>query len=715
MTETGMSLGTPHYMSPEQATAEKDLTNRSDIYSLGAVLYEMLTGEPPHTGASAQAIVMKIVTEDVQPVTELRKSVPPHVAAALAKALEKLPADRFDSAATFGSALNDPSFTSATLRAGRATDTVRRDDGHERAWWRTPSFLVTAGAIPALLIGMVIGRTGTTPTPTAVPARFSFGPDSTHVIQFRCCGPAAIISRDGRMIAYTGGPRGGDRHIYVRPVGELEARRLPQTLGVRTLFFSPDGSQIGYFVDNDRSMWVVPVVGGAPRTVVRDSTFGFPQGAVWLPDNTIVVATRAGGLSRVSAAGGSLTTILEVDAAAGERGLIWPDVLPDGETIIFSVVASEDADWEDRVDALNLTTTKRTTLAPGWQPRYADGHLLTGHSDGSVLARPIDIDRMTVGREARIAESVITRPDEVIEYAISATGTMVTMHGESEVTLIIASTDGPVEQLPVTGDIREPRFSPDGARIAYQLSNIDASIWVYDIERRTQRRVVANGAYPAWTPGGDSILFLEADEVGWATERYHSIKKISVDGGTAETVYEGTIRGAIDVSRDGRWLAWPEAETDDPINRDLLYSSRDSSHVSRAFLESKGVDEYDIALSPNSRWALFTSEDQSPPGQSYLRAFPDGTNLAQLGPAGLTRWSPDGSAVFGSPTSPGFSKVTVEFGAQVRVIDQFHFGREWVHTGNGIDVHPDGLRIVAPANPVAGAQDRFVVVVNALR
>jgi serine/threonine-protein kinase len=69
MTETGMSLGTPHYMSPEQATADKDLTNRSDIYSLGAVLYEMLTGDPPHTGSSAQQIVMKIVTDEARPVT----------------------------------------------------------------------------------------------------------------------------------------------------------------------------------------------------------------------------------------------------------------------------------------------------------------------------------------------------------------------------------------------------------------------------------------------------------------------------------------------------------------------------------------------------------------------------------------------------------------------------------------------------------------------
>jgi serine/threonine-protein kinase len=104
MTETGMSLGTPHYMSPEQATAEKEITARSDVYSLGSVLYEMLTGNPPHTGASAQQIIMKIVTDTARPVTELRKSVPPNVAAAVAKAIEKLPADRFETAKAFAEA-----------------------------------------------------------------------------------------------------------------------------------------------------------------------------------------------------------------------------------------------------------------------------------------------------------------------------------------------------------------------------------------------------------------------------------------------------------------------------------------------------------------------------------------------------------------------------------------------------------------------------------
>src|SRR5688572_5490723 len=115
MTETGLSLGTPHYMSPEQATAEKELTNRSDIYSLGCVLYEMLTGSPPHVGATAQQIVMKIVMDPVRPVTELRKTVPLHVAAAVGKAVEKLPADRFESARAFAEALANPAFGAGTI------------------------------------------------------------------------------------------------------------------------------------------------------------------------------------------------------------------------------------------------------------------------------------------------------------------------------------------------------------------------------------------------------------------------------------------------------------------------------------------------------------------------------------------------------------------------------------------------------------------------
>src|SRR5512147_1996789 len=115
MTETDLSLGTPHYMSPEQATAEKEITGRSDVYSLGSVLFEMLTGSPPHVGFSAQQIIMKIVTEEAAPVEKHRRSVPPNVVAAVAKSLEKLPADRFESAKAFADALGNPAFTLADV------------------------------------------------------------------------------------------------------------------------------------------------------------------------------------------------------------------------------------------------------------------------------------------------------------------------------------------------------------------------------------------------------------------------------------------------------------------------------------------------------------------------------------------------------------------------------------------------------------------------
>ena len=119
MTETGLSLGTPHYMSPEQATAEKESSARSDVYSLGSVLYEMLTGQPPHLGGSAQQIIMKIITTPADLVTTHRKSVPPNVAGAVAKSLENLPADRFKNAKAFAEALGNPAYTNATVQGRR--------------------------------------------------------------------------------------------------------------------------------------------------------------------------------------------------------------------------------------------------------------------------------------------------------------------------------------------------------------------------------------------------------------------------------------------------------------------------------------------------------------------------------------------------------------------------------------------------------------------
>src|SRR5207237_871123 len=238
MTETGLSLGTPHYMSPEQATAEKEITARSDVYSLGSVLFEMLTGSPPHTGASAQQIIMKIITEPAEPVTKYRKSVAPNIAAAVAKSLEKLPADRFENAKAFADALKNPGYTSAThagaAMAGRAATRPMT------AW------IAAAVAVVALAGGYAMGR-GRAPATNERQLQFTLdAPDSIIAIN-RCCGPAQALSPDGSTLVFVG-MRTGAGALYRHRLDRLGSELIPGTDGASVPFFSPNGQWLAFAV-----------------------------------------------------------------------------------------------------------------------------------------------------------------------------------------------------------------------------------------------------------------------------------------------------------------------------------------------------------------------------------------------------------------------------------------------------------------------------------
>ncbi len=208
MTETGMSLGTPHYMSPEQAMGEREITARSDVYALGAVLYEMLTGDPPFTGSTAQAVVARVVTESPRPLLPQRHTIPPNVEAAVLRALEKLPADRFASAAQFADALANPAATRPTASA--TAPHAAAPPAGPRARLRDP---VLWGL--ALVAAAALGIAGTAlrrpPAPPPMPpVRFLFtGPDSAPIVE-NFPWPAAI-SPDGGMLVYAVAERGEPR------------------------------------------------------------------------------------------------------------------------------------------------------------------------------------------------------------------------------------------------------------------------------------------------------------------------------------------------------------------------------------------------------------------------------------------------------------------------------------------------------------------------
>ncbi len=244
MTETGLSLGTPHYMSPEQATAEKDISARSDQYSLASVLYEMLAGQPPHLGGSAQQIIMKIITEQAAEVTSLRKSVPEHVAAATAKALEKLPADRFASTRAFAEALANPAFTVG----GRGKPALRASSGHRTrvvpvlamvalattalaAWgWLRPAANATRGA----------GWKVALPLPDSVPL-----------------GNDIALSRDGSTLLYD-----GNDQLWIRTARDVDPYALPGGDGAGFSAISPDGTQIAFHHKPTQQLRVMPIAGG---------------------------------------------------------------------------------------------------------------------------------------------------------------------------------------------------------------------------------------------------------------------------------------------------------------------------------------------------------------------------------------------------------------------------------------------------------------------
>ena len=161
LTETGLSMGTPHYMSPEQATADSEADARSDVYSLGTVVYEMLAGRPPHDGSSLQAVIAAVLTKTPPPVNEDRASIPKGLAAVVHRSIERLPADRFQSAAEFAEALEEPE----PYATGASGVSPARAARKERGLW--------AAAVVGLLAALFLDfASSPTQSDVAGPVRF---------------------------------------------------------------------------------------------------------------------------------------------------------------------------------------------------------------------------------------------------------------------------------------------------------------------------------------------------------------------------------------------------------------------------------------------------------------------------------------------------------------------------------------------------------------
>ncbi|UCD24182.1 MAG: protein kinase, partial [Gemmatimonadota bacterium] len=710
LTETGLSIGTPHYMSPEQAMGDRELDARSDVYSLGAMLYEMLAGDPPYTGSTAQAIVAKVITEKAPPVTATRETVPPHVAAAIAKSLNKLPADRFSTAAQFAEAIAT-SAVAGTMPVTGAT-TVAQEKARRRARRAVSGWQLGVALVAAAAVGVVIGGLRrTTPSEMEGPvARFTLGVRLGDV-DF---GQGLELSADGSSLIYIGVGENGGSQLYLRPMHEVEAFSIAGTGGslVMVPFLSPDGERLGFYAD--QQLKTVPVRGGAPRTIARMSpTSG---GASWGPGNQIVFQPDFGaGLMLVEAEGGDPRMLTAVDTSAGELDHRWPHFLPDGEHVVFTI-------WRGslgsaRVGAVSLQTGEIRELIDGSDASYVDaGYLVYAGPEGALRAVAFDADKAEVrGSPVTVVDSLLVRGDGAAQYTLSRNGTLAFLSSLGSTLPVVLDRNGGRTPLPLEpGAYQSPRFSPDGRSLALQYQE---EIWVYDFELGTFGPLTLGGGfYPLWTPDGKRILFSRAEG---PDVNIYSISSDRAEEPVALVQAPGQHR-TQDLSPDGAYAmlrlnnlaAAPEAAsaTRTAASRtvgprlgraggqyDLYWLSLADGGSPEPWLVSEFL-ERSPTFSPDGQWVAFSS-DESGRDEVYVRPFPGPGGRVQVSTDGGTEpaWSPNGRELF-YRTGDRFEVVSVQIGPSFRVLSRpttLFEGRYYAYPWQReYDIHPNGDRFV---------------------
>jgi Tol biopolymer transport system component len=613
MTETGMSLGTPHYMSPEQAMGEREVTARSDVYALGCVLYEMLVGDPPFTGSTAQAIVAKVLTETPRPLLPQRHTVPPHVEAAVITALEKLPADRFGTAAEFSDALAHPSPVGERTQrpAPAATRTLAAGDA---ARWRMVAGVL---AVVAIALGGLAGLGWWRPGEHAAVSRFVVelegGLDPTF--------PAApAISPDGAHLTYNI----VDGQLMLRDRDRLEATPVPDGETGQAPFFSPDGKRLAFFTGLPGALRVVSLSGGAATTLVADSAYG--SGGSWGEDGWIYyVGGASQALMRVRAEGGKPQVVASPNPAHNELFFNWPQILPGGRTALITIWRRKGA---ADIAALDIASAGVTVLTRGLRALYAPtGHLIVLQDDGSLVAVRFDPRRLTLGgRPTTVLQGVWAGGAQELPIALSGSGTLIYQTAPAAQQVVRVTRDGNAQPVDPgwSGLFQQLDLSPDGTRLAVTVVQEGrAELWVKALATGPLTRLVWDGTLnyrPSWAPDGRSILYV-SDVSG-----HSALYRVPADGSAPPTLLRDDPR-AVDegsLSRDGRWLIFRAGSGG---GRDI-YAIRPGVDSLPIPLATSSAEEYSPSLSPDSRWLAYAS-DQSNRSEVYVRPFPN---------AGAAKW-----------------------------------------------------------------------------
>jgi eukaryotic-like serine/threonine-protein kinase len=644
LTETGMSLGTPTYMSPEQAMGERTLDARTDVYALGCVLYEALVGEPPFTGPTAQSIVARVMTEAPRDLTAQRSTVPRNVNAATAVALAKLPADRFSSAAAFTAALANPSFGLVENANAATTPSL---------WTPRRIALIAGGAAVALVAGVLLGAgTATAPAnPSGIVVESAILPPAGEHLSDR---RSFALSPDGQRLAFVALSERGEQHLWIRDLASLHAVRIEGTRGANAPFWSPDGRAIAFFASDQLRR--LDFESGTMSTLcpAREAKSG-----TWGAGNLIVITTDR-GIERLRADRAECEV-----AIAAEDGyrFLSPSLVDDGPKVLFDrgrFIEADSGSWDTRFSVVIGDLDAGTfvqLIAGAWTPTFVAPDLVLfariTPSGNPVFAQSINRDRTRLEGDPVTLTETVRSTDLQFSYSASAGGTLTYLPSRGDPEKLLVDRRGVV--LDTVRQRNAYTHTVANTRRLVALST-GLGLWVYDLDRNTSTPLLTEGGRfsfdPVWSPDDASLAF-----------GLCSIGRLdSLPAGIHVLPLE-RCRRATDWSADGRYLI---------VEVGLRHSTRagivawDIEHQQREDLfEFTGVHS-EATVSPDGRWIAYVSAETGT-SEVYVRPFRASGRTVRLtsGGARSPRWRADGREFFYQTADGRIMSVPLPPGADI--------------------------------------------------
>ena len=648
----GALIGTLHYMAPEQLEG-KPGDARTDIYALGAVIHEMLSGKRAFDG--------------IVPL------VPPALNRAVRRCLARDPDDRWQSARDLAAELKwiaeaDPASTTVSMAASPTR-------------FRTPA--VAAAIVGILAVaGVAVWRLiAAEPAPAALPTRMVITlPSGDTLPRDQTLGGSELaLSPAGDQLVYAA-VRGNASRLFVRAMDSLDIRELPGTIGANNPVFSPDGQTIAFFADGKLKKMSVA---GGPAAIITNGQ-GFTA-AAWNGDDILFVDTPGGPLLQVSAEGGQPRVFREPKDG---RSVSPPAFLPGGG-LVYSIaevygggqiIARDAGAASEHVLASNATS-----------PKYMEsGHLIYWRA-GSLFAAPFDATTLQMaGPELPVVDDVALGG-----FSVSRSGSLAYVTGASGPPRRLVWVDRTGSRTAL--DLPErpydsPQLSPDGDRVAIEIG---PQTWIYDLARGALTRLAFEGQVndgPIWTADGKRIA-VRSDRAG--TNR---VFWMLADGsGGAEQLTDGSI-GQLprSFSPDGQWLAYQETGADTRRN---VWFLRVADRTKQPFLVTKAT-EGAARFSPDGRWIAYVSDEAGKP-EVYVQPFPASGGKWQVSTEGGTEpvWNRNGRELFYRNGDRMMAvdvamQPTFSSGRPRMLFDGKYASSLFPLTGVAYDVSPDGQRFL---------------------